>query len=197
VAQWPTITIVRPTAPDAPPEPAPTYSVDGPVAGLVAGIRTDSAWRSWQLIAALWAERLRQDGARVRTVETHGMVGATGTAGRRHIDELAAESDLAIVGLGTCGSCTSFTIADAVTIEAHGKPVLALVTEEFAAHGRNMAEHLGHGGLRILVLPYPLEARPESELHAIADDFYPRALEALGVRARPERPGEAVAESGP
>jgi len=31
------------------------------------------------------------------------------------------------------------------------------------------------------VLPYPLEARPEAELRAIADEFYPRALELLGV----------------
>jgi hypothetical protein len=45
-----------------------------------------------------------------------------------------------------------------------------------------MATHLGHGDLAVLVLPYPLEARPEEELRAIAAEYYPRALELLGVR---------------
>jgi hypothetical protein len=68
-----------------------------------------------------------------------------------------------------------------VAIEAHGLPVVAVVTEEFATHGRNMAKHLGHGDLSVLVLPYPLEARPEAELLEIAAEFYPQALTLLGV----------------
>ena len=43
-------------------------------------------------------------------------------------------------------------------------PSIAVVTEEFATHGRNMATYLGHPDLKVLVLPYPLEARPEAEL---------------------------------
>jgi len=31
------------------------------------------------------------------------------------------------------------------------------------------------------VLPYPLEARPEEELRAIADEFYPQVLALLGA----------------
>lgn len=177
-----TLWIRRPTAPPVPEEAAPTYRVDGPVQGRRAGIRTDAAWRSWRLIGADWAERLRADGAaHVVTVETHGQVGATGAADRSHVGELADAVDFAIVGLGTCGSCTSFAIADAVAIEARGRPVIAVVTEEFATHGENMARHLGHGDLRVLVLPYPLEARPREELLAIAAEHYPRALDLLGV----------------
>jgi hypothetical protein len=48
-----------------------------------------------------------------------------------------------------------------------------------------MANHLGHGDLRILVLPYPLEARPREELLEIAADAYPRALDLLGVEVAP------------
>jgi hypothetical protein len=162
---------------------APTHRLDGPVAGRRAGLRTDAAWRSWRLIATDWAERLRADGvASVTTVETHAQVGETGAADRSHIVGLAGAVDFAIVGLGTCGSCTSFAIADAVTIEDHGRPVVAVVTDEFATHGHNMATHLGHADLAVLVLPYPLEARPGTELRAIAAEFYPRALDLLGVR---------------
>jgi hypothetical protein len=179
-----TVWIRRPTAPPAPTVAAPTFRVGGPVAGRRAGIRTDAAWRSWRLIAADWDERLRRDGATsVTGVETHGQVGAIGAADRSHIVQLADAVDFAIVGLGTCGSCTSFAIADAVAIEARERPVVAVVTEEFATHGRTMAEHLGHGDLPILVLPYPLEARPQEELLAIAEEAYPQAMELLGIQS--------------
>jgi hypothetical protein len=177
-----TIWIRRPTAPPAVEVAAPTFRVDGSVRGLRAGIRTDAAWRSWRLIAADWEQRLLGDGvSTVATVETHGQVGGTGAADRSHIAELADAVDFAIVGLGTCGSCTSFAIADAVALEARGRPVIAVVTDEFATHGANMANHLGHGDLRILVLPYPLEARPRDELLAISEAAYPEALDLLGA----------------
>ena len=51
-------------------------------------------------------------------------------------------------------------------VEEHEKPVVAIVSEEFEVHGHNVARHLGHGDLKVLVLPYPLEARPDEELRA-------------------------------
>ena len=41
----------------------------------------------------------------------------------------------------------------------------------------------GHPNLRQLVLPYPLEGRPEEEVARIAEDAYPRLLAAVGVVA--------------
>jgi hypothetical protein len=177
-----TVWVRVPTAPPPAAQAAPTFRLGGSVAGLRAGIRTDAAWRSWRLIATDWEARLRRDGvAGVVTVETHAQVGTKGAADRSHIDDLAGNIDFAIVGLGTCGSCTSFAVADAVAIEAHERPVVAVVTDEFATHAHNMANHLGHGDLRVLVLPYPLEARPREELLAISADAYPRALALLGA----------------
>jgi hypothetical protein len=176
------IVIRKPTAPPAPAVSAATFTVDRPLAGLKAGIRKDRAWRSWQFIAEIWAGYLRRDGAAdVLSVETLSQVGEVGAADRKHVADLADATDFAIVGLGTCGSCTSFTIADAVLVERHEKPVIAIVADEFATHGRRMAAHLGHHDLKVLVLPYPLEARPESELRQIADEYYPQALALLGV----------------
>jgi hypothetical protein len=177
-----TIVIRKPTAPPAAQVSAPSFTVGRPLAGLRVGIRKDRAWRSWQLISDLWAERLRRDGAaEVVSVETLSQVGEVGAADRQHVHDLADATDFAIVGLGTCGSCTSFAIADAVLVERHAKPVIAIVAEEFATHGRRMAAHLGHGELKVLVLPYPLEARAEHELRDIADQYYPQALALLGV----------------
>ena len=176
-----TTLVRRPTAAPAGEASAPTFALDRAIAGVHVGIRTDGAWRSWRLIANVWDEYLRRDGASTTLVETGGMVGQTGANDRKHIEELANSIECAIVGLGTCGSCTTFTIKDSVVVASKEKPVVAVVTEEFEVHGHNVATHLGHGDLKILVLPYPLEARPEAELRAIADEFYPRALELLGV----------------
>ena len=52
------------------------------------------------------------------------------------------------------------------------------------------ADAVGLSVLKLLVLPYPLEARPEAELRAIADGFYPQVLALLGRSAwrRSSRP---------
>ena len=55
--------------------------------------------------------------------------------------------------------------------------------EEFTVHAHNVARHDGHSDMNVLVLPYPLEARPAAELEQIAQDYYPRVLELLGVTA--------------
>ena len=178
-----TILVRRPTAAPAGEVSAPTFALDRPIAGVHVGIRTDGAWRSWRLIASVWDEYLRRDGATTTLVETGATVGQTGAKDRMHIEELANIVECVIVGLGTCGSCTTFTIKDSVVVEQKAKPVVAIVTEEFQTHGHHVATHLGHGDLKVLVLPYPLEARPEDELRAIAGEFYPQVLALLGARA--------------
>jgi len=178
-----TIQVRRPTAAPAGDTAAPSFTLGTGVSGLTVALREDRAWRSWQLIGDIWAEYLRRDGAETVTVETGAQVGRPGSDDRKQIDELARTSDAAIVGLGTCGSCTTFTIKDAVAFEQQERPVVAVVCEEFLVHGENVARHLGHGNLKILVLPYPLEALPEEELRAIADEHYPKMLELLGVPA--------------
>jgi methyl coenzyme M reductase subunit C-like uncharacterized protein (methanogenesis marker protein 7) len=178
-----TVMVRRPTAKPAGEVSAPSFVLERPIAGLTIGIRADRAWRSWQLISDIWAEYLRRDGAETIAVETGAQMGRPGSDDRKQIEELATITDCAIVGLGTCGSCTTFTIKDAVTVEDHTKPVVAIVCEEFVVHGRNVATHLGHGELKILVLPYPLEALPADELRAIADEYYPQVLTLLGATA--------------
>ena len=75
-----------------------------------------------------------------------------------------------------------WTVRDAVNVEKQGKPVVAAVCEEFASHGRNTAKTLGHGDLKMLVLPYPLEPKTEDVWKQVAEDFYPRFLEMIGAR---------------
>jgi hypothetical protein len=72
-----------------------------------------------------------------------------------------------------------------VAVERLAKPSVVVVTAEFEAFAHRMAAHAGHPSLRVLVLPYPLEGRPEEEVRQIAADAYPGLLRALGVPDRP------------
>jgi hypothetical protein len=56
-----------------------------------------------------------------------------------------------------------------------------VVTEEFVGLAHRMATHHQRPSLRLLILPYPLEGRPEEEVRSIATDAYPRLLDILGV----------------
>lgn len=170
-----------PTAPPRDRQDAPAHVLDRPIAGLRVGLRHEGSWRSWMLIVAEWERFLRRDGAVPVPIEAGGRVGAEGAATAAAVARWADEVDCGVSGLGTCGSCTSNSVHDAVTLEDAGKPAIVAVCDEFETHGRNMATFLGHGRLRFLVLPYPLEARATGELRQIAADYYPRFLDLLGA----------------
>ncbi len=72
---------------------------------------------------------------------------------------------------------------DTVIAEKAEKPSVAVICEEFLTHGTNLANFLGHPNLKKLILPYPMEARPDAEILAIAEEWYPKLLGLLGVRA--------------
>lgn len=69
-----------------------------------------------------------------------------------------------------------------VRIEERGLPAVAVVTGSFEDLAHRMREHNGHPALNVLVLPYPLEDRPEPDVRQIARQFYPRLLELLGAK---------------
>ena len=64
---------------------------------------------------------------------------------------------------------------------SRGKTAVAVVTQEFEALAHTMATNLGYPSLRIHVLPFPLQTRPEDEVRAIARESFPSLLTALGA----------------
>ncbi len=64
---------------------------------------------------------------------------------------------------------------------AQGKTAVAVVTEEFVPLAEIMARNMERPGLRLCVLPYPLDTRPEPEVREIAHDFWEQLLDSLGV----------------
>ena len=68
-------------------------------------------------------------------------------------------------------------------VEEEQKPAVVVITEEFITIASRISSLKGHASLRRLVLPYPLETRPEDECREIAREYYPKLLELLGVTA--------------
>ena len=66
-------------------------------------------------------------------------------------------------------------------VAARGKTAVAVVTQEFEALSHTMASNAGRGGLRIQVLPYPLETLPEVEVRDIARSHWDGLVECLGA----------------
>lgn len=63
------------------------------------------------------------------------------------------------------------------------------MTAEFEHLAHTMAANAGRAGLRVHVLPYPLEMRPEAEVRAIAREHWPALLDTIGAAA-----GEGIDE---
>ena len=68
-----------------------------------------------------------------------------------------------------------------MAVTSRGKTAVAVVTEEFVPLAHTMAANAGHAALRVLVLPYPLDTRPEPEVREIGRRHYRSLLRALGV----------------
>lgn len=177
----PRLRIRRPSAEFPTDAGAPSFLLGRSIAGARVGIRHDGTWRSWQYIARVWAELLRRDGAIPVLLQTGERTGPEGEKTRAELEAWHGRIDCAVSGLGTCGSCTMWSVRDAIGVEAKGKPVAAAICEEFVAHARTTASFLGHPELKVLVLPYPLETRPESEWQAVAEESYPRFLSLIGA----------------
>ena len=70
---------------------------------------------------------------------------------------------------------------DTVTVAAQDKTAVAVVTAEFEALAHTMSANAGRPGLRVHVLPYPLESLPEAEVRKVALEHWPQVLATLGA----------------
>jgi hypothetical protein len=162
-------------------EPGPEV---GALAGKVIGFRIDMLWRSWDWVSEVWAEALRAEGAEVRMWRSMGRTGEEGARMAAEMDAFFAGIDAAVVGLANCGSCSSWTIHDALDAAGRGLPTIAIATAQFEDLARNLARRGGRSGLRLHVLPYPLDILQEDKVHDIALEHYRPFLRSFGVRSR-------------
>ncbi len=158
----------------------------GPDAGILAGktvgFRLDEIWRAWDWMAEYWADEFRALGAEVVFWRSHqGRTGAEGERVAAQLDQFLDSIDIAVVGLANCGSCTGWTVRDALCAAERGLPTTAVCTEVFLELAQNLAKRGGRSGLRMHVLPYPLNEKQREEVDQVARDHFIGLMETMGV----------------
>lgn len=154
----------------------------GPLAGKTIGIRVDQMWRAWDWISEIWAEEFRKAGA--ADVKFWRSCGRSGEEGEKMDSELKAflaSIDIAVVGLANCGSCTGWTVHDALAAGAAGLPTVAVATANFEEFAKIIAKRGGRSGLRVHVLPYPLNERFREEVDPVGREHFRRLLVTMGA----------------
>lgn len=85
------------------------------------------------------------------------------------MDRLVDEADLVITGAADCGSCTAYSVYDAIELERLGRPTAIVTTTKFRPVAETMSANFGLPDARLLVLPHPLGGTDAATLHSWAD----------------------------
>lgn len=178
-----TVVVLDPTgvAPDVgEPDPGPDA---GALRGKTIGVRHDILWPSFDWTLDEWSTELEAAGATIlRWRRVQGLVGGDLARAQGEYEAMLASSDVVISGLANCGSCTSWSVRDALTATERGLPTAAVATAHFEPLARHLAADGGRPGLRVIVLPYPYDTLPEADVRAHARAAFPQVLEVLGAR---------------
>lgn len=154
----------------------------GPLAGKTIGFRLDEIWRAWDWMTEYWAEEFRNLGAEVKFWRSHqGRTGAEGERVAAELNDFLSSIDIAVVGLANCGSCTGWTVRDALAAASAGLPTTAVCTEVFEELAQNLARRGGRSGLRLHTLPYPLNEKEREEVDQVARDHFDGLMNTMGV----------------
>jgi len=165
---------------DSDPDPGPPA---GPLKGKTVGFRVDELWEAFDWVVDEWSSALRNAGAEVKYWRRlQGIPGESGAQAQQDYLSFVNSIDVLISGLGNCGSCTAWTVKDALVGLNIGLPTMAVATAQFEDVARLSAEHGARPGLRLHVLPYPLQTQPEERVRAIAREGLPTALATLGAQ---------------
>lgn len=156
----------------------------GALAGKTIGIRVDQIWRCWDWISANWAAKFEAEGAHVSYWRSTNRSGAEGEEQAQSLDRWLQGIDIAVVGLANCGSCTGWTIRDAISAANAGVATTAVATKNFEDFAHELATRGGRSGLRVHVLPYPLNELSREKVEPVAEAYYEELLQVMGVAAK-------------
>jgi hypothetical protein len=181
------IKVLDPTANRMEDNASPGASA-GALAGKRIGIRLDQIWRCWDWISERWEQKFRDAGAEVSYWRSTNRSGQEGEEQARSLQTWLKTIDVVVVGLANCGSCTGWTIRDAIAAANGGVPTTAVATKNFEDFAHVLAARGGRSGLRLHVLPYPLNELSREEVEPVADAYFEGLLTVMGaVLSKKER----------
>ena len=88
-------------------------------------------------------------------------------------ERIVDDCDVAISGVGDCGSSASFTVYDALEIERNGMPAAVVVTEALRFNAAATAERLGAPDYLFATVPHPIASLSPNELRQAAAEVAP------------------------
>jgi hypothetical protein len=165
--EMPMIVIYDPRAePGVPVEP---YEIRADVSrvGLSIGLVSNGFPDATTLMKAVGrALEAKLESPRIRLFERFN---ATILAAKDVIKDISEACDVAVTGMGHCGSCTSSAVRDAVNIARSGVPAVALVSEKFLVPARSVARSVGLPDIPCAKLPHPVSGTGAARIQQIAD----------------------------
>lgn len=154
--------------PEADAVAAGSISVRVPdLTGRVVGIINNS-WHCMDLVTDELRSALQSNYSVAEVVEVK--ISATQTLPEDDLARLSETCDAAIVGIGTCGSCSRWVLQDAIGLERRGVPTVAVFTKVFEQLARAVRSHEGMPDLELAILPHPLNSLPDEQIREIAAD---------------------------
>jgi len=182
-----TITIYAPDS-EARPERNALTASPATLAGLRVAV-LDNGKPNAATVMTRAAETLAaRTGATVSLVVKKGPGGRSANAAIPCADDVFQRvleaADVVVTGAADCGSCTAYSVFDAISFEKAGRPAVVVTTTKFQPIAATMAADFGVPDVRTLVLPHPLGGTDRDTLWRWADDAAER-LEALFVGAGP------------
>lgn len=94
--------------------------------------------------------------------------------------EKAALGEVVILGLGDCGSCSSWVILDAIRLEKLGVPTISICSTSFSEFSHELAKAHGAEDLNIVTVQHPIAGTKTSEIHNKTRKIMPLIKELLG-----------------
>ena len=97
------------------------------------------------------------------------------------VDEMSAESDVVVIGVGDCGSCSASAIADGVLFERHGTPAAVICSDAFVTTADAMAEVQDAPGYSYVTTPHPVAGLTPAQVHERAEQVAAQVAALLGA----------------
>ena len=91
-------------------------------------------------------------------------------------ERLLKEADLVLTGAADCGSCTAYSVVDAIALEKAGVPAVVVTTTKFKPIAETLAGQFGLPETRLLVLPHPIGGTERERLYEWADEGVERVI---------------------
>jgi hypothetical protein len=102
------------------------------------------------------------------------------------LKEISAVSDVVIVGVGDCGSCSASAVADGIAFEREGVPAAVICSDAFEVTARAMAEVQGDAGFEFLMTSHPVAVLTPDQVNARAAELLPAVIARVTEQALTE-----------